>query len=86
MQLLYNILDADGVVENDVFLFDPFGAEDEDTPRFWLKEYNYQITWYGDNPTRGAFANTESTAELALFILDEVRRAVYGSDSGREEA
>jgi hypothetical protein len=81
MLLLYNILDANEVIENEVFLFDPIGNEDEDVPRFWLKEYNYQITWYRDNPERGAFANIESSAQVALFILDEVRRAVYGENS-----
>lgn len=86
MELVYNIVDAEEVVENEVFYFSPYEGGEDDLPRFWLKEYNIQITWSRDNPGRGAFANVESSAEVALFILDEVRRAVYGSDSRRKEA
>ena len=77
MKLIYNFLDTDEVVENDTFYFNP-NSDDEDMPSFWLKTHNYQISWYGDNPDRGASSNEEPSAELAFFILDKVRR-VYDS-------
>lgn len=82
MELIYNLLDTDTVIENDVFYFNPF-SDDEDMPSFWLKTHNYQVGWYSDNPTRGASCNFDPDIETALFILDEVRR--WSDDSGGEE-
>lgn len=84
MKLIYNMLDTDEVIENDVFYFNP-NSDDEEMPSFWLKEKNIQVAWYADNPDRGASSNVESTAWLALFILNKVEIA-HGIVSGREEA
>lgn len=84
MELLYNILDTDVVVENEVFYFNPF-SDDDDMPSFWLKPQNYQIAWYSDNPQRGASCNFDPDTDTALFILDKVRRW-NGANSGGEEA
>jgi hypothetical protein len=81
MRLLYNYLDTDVVIDNDVFYFNP-NSDDDDMPSFWLKPQDFQIAWYKDNPDRGASANIDSDADTAFYILDKVRR--YGDDSGRE--
>lgn len=79
MKLLYNLLDTDDTVDNDVFYFNP-NSDDESMPSFWLKAQGWEIAWHRDNPDRGASANIESDAESAFYILDKVRR--YGDDSG----
>lgn len=80
MKLIYNVLDTDVVIDNDVFYFNP-NSDDEDMPSFWLKKEDYQIAWYRDNPDRGASSNVESTAGIAIYILEKV--AYYdGNDSG----
>ena len=70
--LVYDILDADDVVENDVFYFNPF-SNDEEMPSLWLKANNIQVAWYSDNPARGASCNVEPNLENALHVLDTVR-------------
>lgn len=77
MKLLYNFLDTDKVIENEHFYFNP-NSDDEDMPSFWLKEMNWQVAWYSDNPDRGASSNVESDTYTAFYILDEVRRH-YGN-------
>lgn len=71
MRLLYNLLDTDSVIENDVFYFNP-RSDDDSMPSFWLKQDNYQIEWYSDNPDRGASANIISSPAIALYILNKV--------------
>lgn len=83
MKLIYNMLDTDEVVENDTFYFNP-NSDDEDMPSFWLKSDNIQVAWYSDNPDRGASANVESKASVALYILNKVRYS-NDNDSGGEE-
>ena len=83
MKLLYNILDTDEVIENDVFYFNPW-SNDEEMPSFWLKELNIQVAWYADNPDRGASANCDSTADLALLILKKVAK-YHASVTGTEK-
>lgn len=75
-ELLYNYLDCDFIIENDVFYFSPY-SEDESMPSLWIKPDNIQVYWYRDNPARGASCNYPSTAELAFKILDAVR-CYYG--------
>lgn len=76
MKLLQNLLDEDGdtVIETDVFYWNTTGT-DEEMPNFWLKETNFQMEWYNDDPGRGAFSNYDSDAELAFFISDRVRES-----------
>ncbi|MET0466974.1 MAG: hypothetical protein ABW007_27695 [Chitinophagaceae bacterium] len=83
MHLIYNFLDTDEVIENDVFYFNP-NSDDEDMPSFWLKELNIQIAWYRDNPDRGASSNAVSMASTAFFILSKVKGAIDGYDTGRK--
>lgn len=85
MLLLYNLLDTDEVLDNDVFYFNPFSA-DEDMPSFWLKEDGIEIAWHSDNPYRGASSNVEPTIHTAFLILDKVREwKYYATDPGGEE-
>lgn len=85
MLLLYNLLDTDEVIDNEVFYFNPF-SNDEEMPSFWLKELNIEIAWHSDNPYRGASSNVEPTIGTAFFILDKVREWVYAADTGGKEA
>jgi hypothetical protein len=71
MKLIYNMLDTDEVIENEVFYFNP-NSDDEEMPSFWSKKSNLQVAWYSDNPDRGASSNMESSAELAMSILNDV--------------
>lgn len=82
MELIYNLLETDTVIENEIFYFNPF-SDDEDMPSFWLKTHNYQVAWYLDNPTRGASCNFDPDVFTALFILDKVVR--WHNDTGGEE-
>ena len=73
MKILYNFFDTEEVIETDDFYFDPNG-EDDTMPRFWYKHSNLQVTWYGDDPARGAFTNFEVfTANDAISLLSTVR-------------
>lgn len=83
MKLIYNILDTDEVIDNDVFYFNP-NSDDEDMPSFWLKEQDWQIAWYRDNPDRGASSNIDSTSFAALFILNKVEIEVGPILRGKE--
>lgn len=85
MELVYNILDTDEVIENDIFYFNPM-SDDDEMPSFWLKPQNLQVGWYSDNPQRGGSCNFYPDIETALFILDSVRSVHLGNDArGKEE-
>lgn len=75
MEILYNLFDTDEVIETDDFYFSPFGdeLEAESMPRFWYKHSNIQVTWYGDDPGRGAFSNRELSADDVISLLMTVR-------------
>ncbi len=83
MELIYNILDADEVIENDAFYFNPH-SDDYAMPSFWLKQNNLQVSWYSDNPNRGASCNFEPDLDTALFNLDTVREHAYDA-RGKEK-
>ena len=83
MKLVYNLLDSDKVVENDVFYFNPW-SDDHEMPSFWLKEHNYQISWYSDNPDRGASANINSSPVIALYILNKVMENINVANLGTD--
>lgn len=85
MKLIYNLLDANGVIENDVFYFNP-NSDDEEMPSFWLKKENWQIAWYRDNPDRGASANIESSPVVALHILDQVMESTEYANLGTDKS
>ena len=86
MKLLQNLLDEDGdtVLETDVFYWNNVG-NDEAMPNFWLKETNFQMEWYNDDPGRGAFSNFDSNAELAFFITDRVRESYAAVTRGKKK-
>ena len=83
MKLLQNLFDEEEVIDNIVFYWNSNGTDDE-LPNFWLKEFDFEMEWYRDDPGRAAFATHESSPELAFLILDTVRYA-YGANPGREE-
>lgn len=80
--LVYDLLDTDETMENDVFYFNPF-SDDEEMPSLWVKELNIQVAWYSDNPARGASSNVEPNLKNALLVLDAVRSY---ADSRRKKA
>ena len=84
VNLLYNFLDTEYVIENDVFYFSPYG-EDESMPSLWLKQENIILYWYSDYPERGASSNVPSNAETAFLILDTIRRYYGFEPRGKEK-
>lgn len=83
MLLLYNLLDTDEIIDNEVFYFNPY-SNDEEMPSFWLKEDGIEIAWHSDNPYRGASSNVEPTISMAFYILDKVRE--YAANARGEKA
>lgn len=73
MKILANLFDTDDVIETPDFRWDLWGI-DPDIPNFWYKHSNIQVTWYNDDPGRGAFTNQENfTADDAVSLLMTVR-------------
>lgn len=75
MKILQNLFDNEEFIENEDFLWNLGGTED-DVPRFWWKRDNIQVTWYSDDPGRGSFTNQEEfTASDAVSLLWMVRES-----------
>lgn len=56
------------IYENDVFLLQSYGIDEEDAPLFWFKSDNVQVDWY-QNIYRASTCNTEVNLPLAINIL-----------------